>query len=510
MKIRCFICTLALTAHFLYGQKHDYVWVTGDDNQLLDTTYGGSTIDFNFNPVNVYFNYRELNMYVCNSSICDTAGNLMFYTNGCDIAGADDVIIENGEGINPGQVHQIKCDQENTGYTSGYQSSIILPLPGSNHLYYLFHKRIIYTSNPFSVKTDKLLYTIVDMAENNGKGKVIAKNIELMADSLSYGELTAVKHANGKDWWLVTPKEASNTFYVFLFTDQGITDTIKQSIGISPALNASGGIQVSFSPDGTKMFRTNPKKPVQFYGFDRSIGLFDSYDSITVNYSNYPNPVTTWCAISPNNHYLYVTTSIYVFQFDLWSSDISASQKTVAEWDGFKDPIGTTFGFCQLAPDCKIYVSTIDAKYYHVINNPDEEGTNCQVTQHSFIFPTPTGASIPSFPNYRLGPIDNPGLPCTTTVGSQQVATAQGSVLEVYPNPASDYLNITANHPLPTGGRWVLSDAQGRILHTELLSERSTCMEIPLQSLPPGVYFWHLQSKEGAVISGGKMVKMRY
>ena len=505
MKISIVVCIFTLIAHAAHAQKHDYIWVAGDNNSLTDTTRGGSVIDFNLFPAKVYYNYRELNMFVCNSSICDTAGNLMFYTNGCDIAGTDDVIIENGEGINPGQVHQIKCDQENIGYPSGYQSSLALPLPGSDYLYYLFHKRIIYGNNFFTARVDKLLYSIVDMAENNGKGKVLAKNMELMSDSLSYGEMAAVKHANGKDWWLVTPKDASNTFYVFLFTDQGITDTLIQTIGDQPPAIASGGIQIYFSPDGNSLFRSVPKGSVLSYQFDRSSGILSDFAPIAVNYGNWL-PVTTGGAVSPNGRFLYLTTELRVYQFDLWSDNISASQKLVAEWDGFKDPVGTLFGNCQLAPDCKIYISTIDAKYYHVINNPDEEGVNCDVSQHSFIFPTPTGASIPSFPNYRLGPLDNPGLPCSATVGSQQVAATPEGFLRVYPNPASDHLNIIANHLLPSGACWLLSNAQGRVLHTEMLSEHSTCMEIPLPSLPSGVYFWHLQTKEGAVVSGGKIV----
>ena len=150
-----------------YAQKHDFVWIAGDGNSPTDSSQGGSTIDFNFTPVKVYYNYRELNMFVCNASICDTAGNLMFYTNGCDIAGVDDNILENGENINTGYVHEIQCDQNNSGYTAGYQSLIILPLPESDSLYYLFHKRIIYTNNPFTVKTDKLYFSVIDMSENN-------------------------------------------------------------------------------------------------------------------------------------------------------------------------------------------------------------------------------------------------------------------------------------------------------------------------------------------------------
>ena len=43
-----------------------------------------------------------------------------------------------------------------------------------------------------------------------------------------------------------------------------------------------------------------------------------------------------------------------------------------------------------------------------------------------------SGASIPYFPNYRLGPVDNPGQPCTPTVSS-----IAGPALHAWLNPAS-------------------------------------------------------------------------
>ena len=120
------------------------MWVSRDSNNPNDTTKGGLIIDFNYIPPHKYYSYRELNLRGCNSSICDTSGNLLFYTNGCAIAGVNDEILENGDGLNLGNVYDAKCPQEHY-YTSGYQSVLVLPVPDSNDLYYLFHKKIIYT-----------------------------------------------------------------------------------------------------------------------------------------------------------------------------------------------------------------------------------------------------------------------------------------------------------------------------------------------------------------------------
>ncbi|MEZ4892208.1 MAG: hypothetical protein R2778_04230 [Saprospiraceae bacterium] len=124
------------------------------------------------------------------------------------------------------------------------------------------------------------------------------------------------------------------------------------------------------------------------------------------------------------------------------ASDIGSTQTTVATWDGFVDPIAISFWHAQLGPDCKIYINGGgDTKYYHIIHNPDEHGIACNVEQRGLVLPTPSGASIPYFPNYRLGPVDNPGVPCSPVVATQQpiVTTPRCSV---WPNPASNQLNF--------------------------------------------------------------------
>jgi len=361
-----------------FAQKHDYIWITGDDNQTSDTTYGGSLIDFNFNPPKTSYHYREHNMYTTNSSICDSTGNLLFYTNGCEIAGVDDEILENGENINPGSTHTLWCDNYNDGYAGGPQNSVILPLPDSSGLYYMFHKRYVIYSNPVDIIFDKLYYSIVDMNQNNGKGKVIAKNVECMSDTLSQGGICAIKHGNGKDWWLVTTRRNSNVFYIFKFTKEGIVDTFQQAIGIMANPSGESLGQIVASPDGKKIYRTNRYDPVMVYSFDREVGVFTQFDTIAYDYGN-QLVGEIGCALSPNNRYLYLSCRKFLYQLDLWADDISASQTTVAEWDGFANPFPTMFWQCQLGPDCKIYVMAGgDTRYYHVIHNPDEAGAGLQ------------------------------------------------------------------------------------------------------------------------------------
>ncbi len=486
------------------AQKFDYVWVMGRENQTFDTTHGGGLLDFNFSPPKASYHYREHNMFLTNSSICDSTGKLLFYTNGCVIAGSNDEILENGENINPGNAHTLWCETYEDGYSGGPANSIILPVPDSSELYYLFHKRFVLYSNPTDAIFDKLYYTIVDVGnkQNLEPSRVIEKNTVLMSDTLARAEIAAVKHANGKDWWVVTPRRNSNQFYIFKFTSQGVVDTFQQTIGILPDPQGEGFGQMVFSPDGSKLYRTYRYSPVMVYSFDREAGVFTQFDTIGYDYGD-QLVGEIMCAVSPNNQYLYLSCRKLLFQFDLLAQDISASQTTVAEWDGFANPFPTMFWQCQLGPDCKIYICAGgDTRYYHVIHNPDEPGLACNVEQRGVKFQTPTGASMPSFPNYRLGPIDNPGVPCTATVSvSQPVLPMEGRLVWVYPNPAHDVLSIDYQGVGEQGSQFLIFNAQGQIVREISLSPNQGNVKLTLHGLPGGVYWYIVPGLEtGKVI----------
>jgi hypothetical protein len=491
----------------LTAQKYDYIWLTGDQNMPGDSSYGGAILNFNALPPTTVYNYRKLNLRTCNASICDTAGHLLFYTNGCAIAGANNEILENGDTLNPGDIYNSWCSDPEYGYyVSGYQSALVLPLPESDHLYYLFHKGIYDQYNPLKVITNHFYYSLVDMGANNGKGKVLKKNVEIMGGYLSFGDITSVKHANGKDWWIVTAEGESDKFYCFLLTKEGIVDTVIQHTGIIPyGPNTEGGGQITFSPDGTKMARTNPDYGFNLFNFNRGTGIFTSVDSFNVNYAGW-DPVTTQCAFSPNNRFLYISCELWIFQFDLWANNIGATQTTVATWDGFKSPVGTIFYYLQLGPDCKLYGNTIDCHYYHIIHHPNEQGLACDVEQHGLQFPTSTGATIPNFPNYRLGPLNNPGVPCSAIVDSKQPVITPLPLFSVFPNPAVDYLKIISNHQVV--GRIVFSvrDPLGRMVQQQDLNDGDKTV-LDISALPAGVYFYSVESRKGVLQTGKVIVR---
>jgi hypothetical protein len=501
---KTFIALVMLMSQNLVAQKETNRWIIGHDYNIQDSLHGRVEINFNTTPpaVEYHVGYVNMNMFVCNASISDSSGNLLFYSNGCDIADNTSQYLPNGTDINPGSYHTTLCDDIGRGYFAGYPSITILPLPEADSMFYVFHMSVKYVPPPTEdAYVDRLLYSLVKI--KGDKKNVFEKNIPVLVDSLATGEMNAVKHANGKDWWIILPRRNSNQFYIFLFTKDGIVDTLTQTIGDMPPPDKEGYGQTVFSPDGTRMIRYYPYTPIMNFTFDRITGYFTDYSTFSVNYgSDFAHQ--GGCAISPNGRFLYIAALLQVYQFDLWASDIAASQVKVAVWDGFLDPVAISFLTCQLGPDCKIYIlGGGDTRYYHIIHNPDEPGLACNLEQRGLVLPTPSGASIPYFPNYRLGPIDNPGLPCTATVA---ISSPSGRLNRVYPNPTGGQLTVSLEGTMGQK-HIVLRNMYGQTVKQVYVTGQSESYTLSVEDLVSGIYLWEVTTASGVRLGAGKLIK---
>lgn len=253
--------------------------------------------------------------------------------------------------------------------------------------------------------------TIIDTKANNGYGKIISKKKPLLVDTIQLGKLTAVKHANGRDWWIPINKSHSNLYYIFLYDPSGFQLYQKQNIGLEPPEDLG---QAVFSPDGSKYVKFNTAYTswdpyIDIYDFDRCSGLFSNHQRILFD----DNPLSGGAAISRNSRYLYISSYLNIWQYDLWAQDIASTRELVAIYDGFVEIFPAHFNMAQLAPDGKIYVTpTNSIRYLHVIHNPDLPYPYCNVEQHGIETPTYITFGAPNYPNYRLGPLD--GSPCDT------------------------------------------------------------------------------------------------
>ncbi len=366
-------------------------------------------------------------MDVEDASISDLNGNILFYTNGIYVANALHDTMANGNNMNPSPATAMTRDH---GMPS-YQGAIVIPDPLDTMQYYLFYLSVNLSNN---LRGDTLFMAKIDMRLDGGLGSVIIKNYTLSTLGFMCGQLMACKHANGRDWWLVSHGYNNDLYYKLLISLSGITLPSSQGIGI---ISSYPG-QACFSPDGSKYASFASNYDTELFDFDRCTGDFSNYNHIVIPDSN----VTAGCSFSPNSNLLYVSSKIYLYQMDVTASDISATLDTVAIWDGFGDPIPTTFFFQQLAPDNKIYIAgwgTVN--HLTVINSPDSLGLSCDVSQHSLALPGNNSGSFPNYPFYELGALG--GSICDSLPTNLTELVFKNNAIQLFPNPATEFIYIT-------------------------------------------------------------------
>jgi PKD domain len=388
----------------------DNVWSLGYDHNFFDTVY--VSVHFEGGGVSLKPQLYGLNVDNTNAAICDTSGGLMMTTNGMKIVYPDGDAIENGDSL---CLYQL--NYQNTfssfGFVTIINSAIMLPVPGETNAYYLFHEEL---SNTFIYNQYRnvldVYITKISKDSLSDNLEVIIKSESIKHDTLEHGKISACRHANGRDWWLLFVEFDTGTHYRFLIDSTGVTEQ-EPLIG---EMQVSGAGQNGFTPDGSKYIRAISENwsytsAIRIFSFDRAEGVFTDETFLDLSDVFW----LTGMAVSPNSRFLYAFNFDTIWQFDLEADDIKASQIIVSINDGFYspfEPLYTMFNLGVLGPDGRIYIGTGNTTdRLHVINYPDREGLACDVQQHSIVLPT-YNASMPNFPHFRLGPID--GSPADT------------------------------------------------------------------------------------------------
>ena len=211
------------------------------------------------------------------------------------------------------------------------------------------------------------------------------KNIELFDDAVE--KVTAIKHANGSDFWIVAPQHTSNTYFNYLLTSTGISLPAVQSSN-SVVHNDTG--YLSASKDGTKLCAVyNLNNSFDLFNFDTSSGV------LTFNFTKTNINQPYGVAFSPNNSVLYVSSNGSINQFDLTAGSTSAIFNSEHIF-----PSSTTSPTAlQLAPDDKIYNVNYNSIQISRINAPNLLGVICDYESNAvqLIDGAKSGFGLPSF-----------------------------------------------------------------------------------------------------------------
>lgn len=299
------------------------------------------------------------------AAISDNQGRLLFYTNGTSIINRAHLPMKNGSGLN--------------GDQSSTQGVLIVPQPGNDSLYYVFTNGAVHM-----LLENGLKYSVVNIKGDNGFGEVLQKNQSLLVDT--YERISAIRHCNNIDVWIMVRKWESNQYYAYLLTASGLNST--------PVISATSlvvGGDINYNIGAMKFSSKGNKMACAFgYGFDR-IELMD-FDRQTGRLSNpvvfRPNttsPVSGFPGVyglefSPDNGYLYTNCfndafDSRLFQFNIRShnaSAIEASRQLI-----HTETSGSGAGNIQIALDGKLYVAFRGRTFLSVIESPENPGLSC-------------------------------------------------------------------------------------------------------------------------------------
>lgn len=482
-----FFCCLDCVA-----QKEDYIWRMGYT----------SGVSFNSGVADTFSVSHVTSLDYSNASICDSAGNLLFFTNGVTIFNRNNDTLLNGHDLNP----CVFTSNYSVGGLPIPSADIIIKRPSHHDEYYLFHETI---DNNAATQTNTLYLTVIDMSLDSGRGGVTGiKNFPLYEnDTLHPGLLSAVRHANGRDWWLIAKKYTEPYFYEWLISPDTITGPYVHTNQSGFTLGLGFG-QSCFSRDGSKYAIVGNHKFFWVYDFDRCTG------NLVPLYAELLNDSSSWgngCAFSASGRYLYVATQFIIYQYDLQASDIGNSKVIVAVYDGFaspQPPSYTRFNMMKLAPDNKIYVCTDNGTdVLHVIENPDSAGLLCGVQQHAFFLSPAIGASLslPNIPDYNLGPLTD--SPCDTILSVGHAIPVSNEMIQLFPNPVEAWVTFSVYGPENTRSSLLtLTDITGRILTTEKLLPGFNKAILNTAPYSPGIYFVNLIC-DGQSRSTARMIK---
>ena len=370
------------------AQRQTYNWYFGN--------YAG--LDFNGTSVKPLKNGKLNTVEGC-ATISDRNGKLLFYTDGVTVWNNVN-IMANGTGLK--------------GDFSTTQSSIIIPYPENDSLYYIFS---------MGVEGGDLYYSIVNINRNDGLGQVITKNV-LLLDACTE-KLIAVRHSNKKDFWIITHKWLSDKFYSYLVTSSGVNTipVISQSSTIHD-LSAKGYMKISNSNKRIAL-AIDETGGLELYDFDNSTGIINN-PMILFKYSNGPaNPYGL--EFSPDDKLLYVSFSEWansytnqltvISQFDLSSynrTDIINSKIDLIKRNTY---FHVSNGALQLAPDKRIYIAVIGSDSIGVIENPNIKGIGCKATFNGLYLDGREGTlGLPNFPPFLMECDSIPPIVQDTTV----------------------------------------------------------------------------------------------
>jgi hypothetical protein len=250
-------------------------------------------LDFNTVPPTAITNGAMSAFEGC-ATISDVNGVLQFYTNGNMVWDKTHTPMPSGTGLN--------------GDGAATQTAIIVPKPANPGTYYIF--TVDTNGGPRG-----LCYSEVDMSLNGGNGDVTVKNVTLATPVTE--KLTAVRHANGIDAFVIVHGWNNGDFLAFEITPSGVSLTpVTSTVGVVHGgnfTNSHGYLKASSNAQKLAC-AIRGLKICEIFDFNNITGQISNPINITFT------PQIYGVEFSSDSRFVYVGTTTnpgQIFQYDL-------------------------------------------------------------------------------------------------------------------------------------------------------------------------------------------------
>ncbi len=416
MKRIFLILVLLFTSPHFFAQSEASFWYFGRNAGLRFNASTGSVTAITNGQINT--------LEGC-TSISDSDGNLLFYSDGRTVWNRNHQIMSNGDYFGGTGL---------LGDPSSTSSGLIVPKPEDPDKYYLF---TVDEPHQFNATTSPNQYTgtyegggtipsaddgynngfnysLIDMTLNSGLGDVdaIEKNNHLVTydpstpievQYKSSEKITAVRAEDCSSFWVIT--HFGNKFYAFKIDTNGVQTTPVIS-EIGPYIPIEGYRRNSLgyiktSPDASKLVAANFGEATLAGGDAAGNVILYDFNNETGMVSN---PLELYGSQNGNSPYgvefsaeskkVYATLSeglsgsgtSHLLQWDLESTDIPNSQQVIHSSNDI------TAGALQLGIDRRIYRANLSynnnptiTKYLGVINNPEANGSSVNYDEQGIL-----------------------------------------------------------------------------------------------------------------------------
>lgn len=336
----------------LYAQKESARWYFGKSAGVSFIEYDSLKKESKIGRPSAISD-GKINIEEGCATISDKNGDILFYTDGISVWNKKHELMKNGEGL--------------FGHPSSTSSGVVLPQ--KDDIYYLF-------TLAETGKEKGLCYSIIDLKKEGGLGELTAKNVQLKGFVTE--KLTAVRHRNNKDIWVIAHDIENSNFLAYLLTEKGIENSaVISSVGM-PHTKVNGGDinyqgYMKASPDGSQIALALEADHVfEVFDFDNETGKVSNPITLKLPSGSY----TYGVEFSPDGSILYGTAAgtgkIYQYNLQAGSPEkIQASQFLVGATSN-----NTWVGALQLGPDKKIYFTQYNKNKLGVIEHPEKLGAD--------------------------------------------------------------------------------------------------------------------------------------